>query len=1201
MSRSFRTPVKLPTKPRKGLLALDHRPQHPPTSPSLFRTPVAVRTVRRKDEPKVTQLMELDNTLLNAVDLENIQQTSGRKTDSPKNGPSNANLKRSLPVGVEPKIVASTPKRRKSSNGGRKMYVLQMSMEAGAANKDEGNGGENDPARAESLTRSRRSATSCEDDNDDEDMLPCGQEMVCNNETLNTDDIIQDKLRKLSTSRVNATHLASQLPALSDEVFEVFTNPAICSQYMRLDQSVLEDGEHKAELIRSSQPNEDDRKRLAGRGSTEDEPTIPHNLSDEQRRLQMNAVERIFADCERTLHDMTNLGQIDAETIEMVAAEEKQLPPAPLPAPPGPSKMSNTLAAIDWDEEIQQNTVRPRVSSLFLEKGPFYGLPSSVRRILRDFRGIGELYDWQRECLELPAVQERRNLIYALPTSGGKTLVAEILMLREVLCRLHNVLFIVPYVSLAQEKMIALSPFSIELQFLLEEYSGGKGQCPPRKRRKKNAIFVCTIEKAMMLMDSLVEESRANEIGLIVIDELHMIGEPRRGACLEMLITKVQALRAGIQIVGMSATIGNLNEVARFMLADVYCRDFRPVELQEYVKCGEALYEVRGQQQGHGARSEQVFGEKRSLRFEDYTDELRRIDPDGIVGLILQVIPTGSCLVFCPTKRMCENLSAMLAKHLPATLVEHRAEEKAKLIKSLAEDGSVAPILPQSFRVGVAYHHAGLTQDERRTIEDAFRAGVLSLIVCTSTLAAGVNLPAQRVIIRSPYIGTSFLTLSRYKQMVGRAGRAGFGEKGDSILVCAQRDIPQVCEMLCAPMDLAESSLMEDDRVQFKSLLLSAIGLGICGTRDALQTLASSTLLSQQAGRRQLELSTITDEVIVQLYQGNAIKARHDSCLRNPPNMIVTISTAEAEEPVPELTMFPLSDLHGTTPRTATFIRVHKDPSQPGKLIKTIERTSQLEVNRLGKAAIRGGFDMEKALRYYDEMQTLGKRLCVLDEYDLFYLILLEDGREVHLKVEELIALINQLTSEQQRIAERYGIGNVLMTKILTRRTIPDEQMHKMLRFVRVMIVHELWRQTSVQEVAQRYHVNAGSLQTLMNGTAGTAYSLLRMCEEVPELWAFKHLLTGIIERLTHCCKQELMPLMELPSVKLGRAKQLYRAGFTTLASIARAKSKELVESIEHMNYRAANQLILSAKAKLMQEVDALREQAEEYLSQLNR
>uniref|UniRef100_A0A182MYK3 Helicase POLQ-like n=1 Tax=Anopheles dirus TaxID=7168 RepID=A0A182MYK3_9DIPT len=1181
-NRSFRVPARLPSKARKGLLPLDHRPS--PSTEKLGQ--VAVRTTRRKDEASSSaQLMELDNTLLNAVDLDSIElqikpATPVRPPLSPsmlsscsKAKPSNP--KRSHSLGAnEIKIAASTPKRRKSTAGGRKILVLQMSLDGidpdDTVDREKNTSG-NRSSNKDSGCSERRTTAGFEDEEDEDflmhEMIPCGQGQP------KTDDFIRDKLRRISSAAG-----ASSSNAHVDEGFEVFTNRVICSQYMRLDQSVFDEGVEKIDPILSTQRYADDF------------GTQMHDT--EHHRQQVDEMQRVFADCERTLLNLTNIAPAQAACVS--------------PAP----HLSSSLAAINWDEDIQQlpgpsgavaAAPPPRISSLFLEKGPFFGLPNTVRRILRDFRGIEDLYDWQRECLALPAIHERRNLIYALPTSGGKTLVAEILMLREVICRLRNVIFIVPYVSLAQEKMIALSPFALELQFLLEEYSGGKGQCPPRKRRKKNTVFVCTIEKALLLFDSLVEAGRANEIGLVAIDELHMIGEQRRGACLEMLITKVQVLRAGIQIVGMSATIGNLNEVARFMLADVYTRDFRPVELKEYVKCGDDLYELRSRDQVKS--TDDLFGEKRVVEFtDDCSEELRRIDTDHVVRLILEVIPTSSCLVFCPTKSKCESLCALLANHLPPRLAEHRADEKQRLIRSLQEDGSIAPLLPQSFRVGVAYHHAGLTQDERRTIEDAYRAGVLSLIVCTSTLAAGVNLPAKRVIIRSPYIGNSFLSISRYKQMVGRAGRTGFGETGDSILICAQRDIPQVCEMLCAPMDVAESALIADDRAYFKSLILSAIGLDMCETRDALLALVHCTLLAQQATRRTIDLEAVTDETIVQLYQGNAIKARHDSCLRNPPNMVIEIGKGDAtdEQPVGKSPLKPLNSLkcEGTSGRT--FLRVHKTAAHPGKVIKTVERTSPLEVNRLGKAAIRAGFDMEKAVRFYDEMKVLGGRLCVLDEYDLLHLILLEDGREVQLKPEDLIVLVNQLTNDELRIAERYGINNGLIAKILTRRSAPTDT-PKTLRFIRVLIVYDLWRQTPLSDVAQRYHVNAGSLQTLMTSTAGTAYSLLRMCEEIPDLWAFKHLLTGMTERLTHYCKLELLPLLQLPSVKMGRARQLFRAGFTTLASIARATSKELVETIEHLNYRAANQLILSAKAKLLEEVDALREQAEEYLSQLNR
>lgn len=145
----------------------------------------------------------------------------------------------------------------------------------------------------------------------------------------------------------------------------------------------------------------------------------------------------------------------------------------------------------------------------------------------------------------LDCVSARRNLIYTLPTSGGKTLVAELLMIRELLCRNNNCIFVLPYVALVQEKVKVenrnywlggmsknrpdvptptplevrgLAGLGLELDFLVEEYAGSKGRFPPVNR--KRSLYVATIEKAHALVNALIEEGALSRVGLLVVDEV---------------------------------------------------------------------------------------------------------------------------------------------------------------------------------------------------------------------------------------------------------------------------------------------------------------------------------------------------------------------------------------------------------------------------------------------------------------------------------------------------------------------------------------------------------------------------------------------------------------------------------------------------------------------------------------------------------
>ncbi|XP_060103089.1 helicase POLQ-like isoform X1 [Heteronotia binoei] len=775
----------------------------------------------------------------------------------------------------------------------------------------------------------------------------------------------------------------------------------------------------------------------------------------------------------------------------------------------------------------------------FVDIGPFYGLPTKVKELLVKCRGIENLYDWQHDCLTLESLKQRKNLIYSLPTSGGKTLVAEILILQELLCRQMDVLMILPYVAIVQEKVGNLSGFGMELGFLVEEYAGSKGKIPPVKRRLKKSLYVSTIEKGHSLVNSLIETGRISDLGLVVVDELHMIGEGSRGAILEMTLAKIIYTSKTTQIIGMSATLSNVGDLQQFLKAEYYTSNFRPVELKEYVKIQDSIYEV-------DSTAENGFTFSRLLDYK-YSSNLQKIDPDHLIALATEVIPKYSCLIFCPTKKNCENVAETICKYLKREYKTIRDREKRDLIEDLTNicNGRLCPVLKRTIPFGVAYHHSGLTSDERKQIEEAYSSGILCLLTCTSTLAAGVNLPARRVILRAPYVATEFMKKNQYKQMIGRAGRAGIDSAGESILIAQTKDKQLVRNLVHSPLESCYSNLLLERNRGIRSLILSLVGLKVATSPEEVNHFMCCTLISIQPQLlpKGKSLCNVTVEALQWLKQNGLLKER-EKC--------------ESEH----------------------------------------QLQHNLEITHLGQATYKGSVDLSYCDTLYGDLKKGLEGLILESCLHLLYLTTPYDMvSQCNPDWMIYFKQYNQLTPVEQQVAAAVGVPESFIAKKASGQAIRKDVDSSIVgRLYLSFVLHALLKETNIWSVAEKFNTSRGFVQTLLNSAAAFSSSILHFCEELDEFWVYKALFMELSKKLTYCVKAELIPLMEVAGVLEARAKQLYNAGYKTLAHLANANPEVLVKTIEHMSRRQARQIVSSAKMHLAEKAESLQEEAEALL-----
>ncbi|XP_067430326.1 helicase POLQ-like isoform X2 [Thunnus thynnus] len=876
-----------------------------------------------------------------------------------------------------------------------------------------------------------------------------------------------------------------------------------------------------------------------------DEPfeDLPASQLEFQERVHENAKRSKLQDGDKTSTPCRN-SDVERNTEDKTKRQMKarrsvtdQLKRTMLCNAAAPSEVSRSvvLKEVVVSEEISvAMQAMETVSAQTTDLGPFFGLPTKVKELIYKLRGIKSLYDWQETCLNLDCVHQRKNLIYSLPTSGGKTLVAEILILRELLCRKKDCLFILPYISLVQEKVRGLASFGLELDFMVEEYAGSKGKFPPVKRRNQRSLYIATIEKAHSLVNSLIDTDRLDNLGLLVVDELHMLGDGSRGAVIEMTLAKVLYMSKMTQIIGMSATLGNIKDLQTFLRAENYTNDFRPVQLKEYVKLKDTIYEV-------DPKEEECFRFSRLLNFK-YSSAMQKIDPDHIIALVTEVIPTHSCLVFCPTKKNCENVAGMICKYLKEEFLRHREEEKAVLLRELKDsgNGSVCPVLRRTVPFGLAYHHSGLTSEERKLVEEAYSNGVLCLLTCTSTLAAGVNLPARRVILRSPYVATDFLKRSQYKQMVGRAGRAGIDTEGESILILQDKDRTTAKGLVCAPMENCYSNLMHDEGKGLLSLILSLVGLNIAGSVGQVRDFLCGTLLYVQQKQLCAEKSLwdVVQHCVDQLKEKNLIAAA--------------------------------ADAHGES----------------------------LQVTKLGKATYKGSVDLTYSDELYQDLSRGLEGLLLNSYLHLVYLVTPYDM--ISQCQPDWMIYFRQFTllsAAEQKMSGAVGVPESFVARKAAGQTVKKSvNLVAVRRMYLALVLFSLLKETNLWSVADRFQLSRGFIQTLLSSSSAFCSCVLHFTEELEEFWPFKALLTELTRRLSYCVKAELIPLMEVAGVMESRAKQLYNAGYKTLTHLANADPAVLSKTIENLYKKQAVQIVASAKMLLNEKAAALQEEVDDLL-----
>ena len=599
------------------------------------------------------------------------------------------------------------------------------------------------------------------------------------------------------------------------------------------------------------------------------------------------------------------------------------------------------------------------------------GVPTWFANHLRD-GGIESLYPPQGEAVEA-GITEGNSLVASIPTASGKTLIAQLAMLSAVE-RGGKALYIVPLRALASEKYEEFGEF--EQYGVSIGVSTGNYEDEGEWLAQKD-IIVATSEK----VDSLVRNGAPwiDQLDCVVSDEVHLVDDANRGPTLEVTLAKLRRVNPNLQVVALSATVGNADQLADWLDAELVDSSWRPIDLRKGVHYGQALHFDDGSQ-----------SELRVKSSEKPTEAIVRDTlSDG-----------GSTLVFVNSRRNAEGAAKRLANTTAGWLDGEETARLAELAEEVrgVSDTETSDDLAACLERGAAFHHAGCASKHRSIVEDAFRDRLVKVICATPTLAAGVNTPSRRVVVRDwrRYDGTvggmAPLSVLEVHQMMGRAGRPGLDPYGEALLLANGHDeLDELFERyVWADPEPVRSKLAAEPAM--RTHLLATVASGFADSREAVLAFLEGTLYATQTDETG-RLEGVVDDTLAYL-ETNGFVTDDDG-----------IEATKLGHTVSRLYLDPMS-----AAEIIDGLREASDPTAMG-LFHLVSRTPDMY-----ELYLRSGDREEYTMLAYErESEFCGS---MPSEF--------EDGRfEDWLSALKTARLLEDWASEidEDEITERYGVG----------------------------------------------------------------------------------------------------------------------------------------------------------------------------------